>query len=64
MKKQSELWKFLNDTRGGLHDSAWLIHCRRAYRTELENNDDIKVIAKQATFSSLLYIRNLYTSPV
>lgn len=43
LKKQSELWRFLNDTRTGLHDSTWLIHCRRAYRAELMANEETKV---------------------
>ena len=55
IKKQSELSKFLNDTRGGLHDTGWLVHCRRAYRTEMKINEEIKV-SFHRFFSHLLII--------
>lgn len=41
-KKQNEVWRFLTDTRHGLHDIGWLNHCRKAVRTMLASGEDIK----------------------
>lgn len=43
-KKQNDVWRFLTDTRHGLHDIGWLNHCRKAVRTVLMSGEDIKVI--------------------
>jgi len=40
-RTQTELQRFLHDTKAGLHDSTWLGHARRAYR--LSAHADIKV---------------------
>lgn len=42
-KKQNDVWRFLTDTRHGLHDIGWLNHCRKAVRTVLMSGEDIKV---------------------
>nr|CAD7599115.1 unnamed protein product [Timema genevievae] len=39
-KTQTELHKFLKETRHGPHDSGWLLHARKAYRLSCHN--DIK----------------------
>ena len=41
LKGQSELQRFLQDTKQGLHDANWLSHARRAYKTSC--TEDIKV---------------------
>ncbi|XP_042211708.1 protein broad-minded-like isoform X2 [Homarus americanus] len=41
-KKQNEVWRFLTDTRHGLHDIGWLNHCRKAVRAVLSSGEDIK----------------------
>ncbi|KAK7072440.1 hypothetical protein SK128_027436 [Halocaridina rubra] len=41
-KKQNEVWRFLNDTRCGLHDSAWLNYCRKSVRSALVSGEDLK----------------------
>ncbi|KAK3875661.1 hypothetical protein Pcinc_019471 [Petrolisthes cinctipes] len=41
-KKQNEVWRFLTETRHGLHDTGWLNHCRKAVRSVLASGDDIK----------------------
>nr|XP_027238865.1 protein broad-minded-like [Penaeus vannamei]XP_027238866.1 protein broad-minded-like [Penaeus vannamei] len=41
-KKQNDVWRFLTDTRHGLHDIGWLNHCRKAVRTVLMSGEDIK----------------------
>ncbi|PSN57250.1 hypothetical protein C0J52_02542 [Blattella germanica] len=40
LKGQSDLQKFLQDTKQGLHDANWLSHARRAYKSS--RNDDVK----------------------
>lgn len=40
LKGQSDLQRFLQDTRHGLHDANWLSHARRAYKAS--RTDDIK----------------------
>jgi hypothetical protein len=43
-KKQGELQKFLSDTRPGVHDAQWLMHCRKAAKSTLTQClDEIKV---------------------
>jgi hypothetical protein len=41
LRGQTDLQKFLQDTKRGLHDANWLSHARRAYKASC--NDDIKV---------------------
>nr|XP_045581972.1 protein broad-minded-like [Procambarus clarkii] len=41
-KKQNEVWRFLTDTRHGLHDIGWLNHCRKAVRAVLSSGEHIK----------------------
>nr|XP_053646284.1 protein broad-minded-like [Cherax quadricarinatus] len=41
-KKQNEVWRFLTDTRHGLHDVGWLNHCRKAVRAVLLSGEHIK----------------------
>ncbi|XP_068206756.1 protein broad-minded-like [Palaemon carinicauda] len=41
-KKQNEVWRFLSDTRHGLHDIGWLNHCRKAVRSVVVAGEDIK----------------------
>lgn len=41
LKGHSELQRFLQDTKQGLHDANWLSHARRAYKASLI--EDIKV---------------------
>ncbi|CAL4122347.1 unnamed protein product, partial [Meganyctiphanes norvegica] len=41
-KKQNDVWRFLSDTRHGLHDIGWLSHCRKALRTVLVGGEDLK----------------------
>lgn len=43
-KKQNEVWRFLSDTRHGLHDVGWLNHCRKAVCSVLKSGEEIKVI--------------------
>ncbi|MPC60696.1 Protein broad-minded [Portunus trituberculatus] len=42
-KKQNEVWRFLSDTRHGLHDVGWLSHCRKAVCSVLKSGEEIKV---------------------
>lgn len=41
LKGQTDIQRFLQDTKRGLHDASWLSHARRAYRASC--SDDIKV---------------------
>ncbi|XP_063889344.1 protein broad-minded-like [Scylla paramamosain] len=41
-KKQNEVWRFLSDTRHGLHDVGWLSHCRKAVCSVLKSGEEIK----------------------
>ncbi|XP_050690496.1 protein broad-minded-like [Eriocheir sinensis] len=41
-KKQNEVWRFLSDTRHGLHDVGWLNHCRKAVCSVLKSGEEIK----------------------
>lgn len=41
LKGQTDLQRFLQDTKQGLHDANWLSHARRAYKASC--TDDIKV---------------------
>lgn len=41
LKGNSELQRFLQDTKQGLHDANWLSHARRAYKASC--TEDIKV---------------------
>ncbi|PNF39806.1 hypothetical protein B7P43_G03500 [Cryptotermes secundus] len=40
LKGQTDIQRFLQDTKQGLHDASWLSHARRAYRASC--SDDIK----------------------
>jgi hypothetical protein len=39
----SELQRFLADSRPGVHDAQWLLHCRRAAKASLQAQDEVKV---------------------
>jgi hypothetical protein len=41
LRSQTDLQRFLQDTKQGLHDANWLAHARRAYKAS--RNDDVKV---------------------
>ncbi|KAF4526536.1 hypothetical protein B566_EDAN005904, partial [Ephemera danica] len=41
-KQVGELHRFLADSRPGVHDAQWLLHCRRAGKASLQSQDEVK----------------------
>nr|CAD7393820.1 unnamed protein product [Timema cristinae] len=50
-KTQTELHRFLKETRHGPHDSGWLLHARKAYRLSCHN--DIKPLVLLDLFNQV-----------